>query len=325
MSGRKSSKLFFATFPQCLLLKADIAGILEPISESYVVGQERHADGNLHFHAVFKTVESFFLACLRAYLFIYLDPGAGLDLQVVRNKRACVHYVCKEDWDPARFGDVFKKELPFSVVCMDWVKENKIFSLQHSFILAHWTSYRFCENLHREYWMSQAGELVPSNLLKLVEHLGDSFKVDDMLFRNVEWVEDVFNWMQDSFVEPRRHKMPQLYLYGVPNVGKTSLINSMLRMDGIFFAGRDKWWMEGFRPDQFAAIILDEFNWETFSCKKELLKLLAGETFVANIKGVSPMRISVNIPVMMVTNDEPPSDPAFNVRIKLVYADEKCF
>jgi hypothetical protein len=325
MSGRKSSHQFFATFPQCVLTKDDIAGILDPISDSYVVGQEKHADGGVHFHAIFKTTDRYFLHPLRQYLFIYLPEGSALDLQVVKARRSCVHYVCKEDWSPARKGEDFKQDWPFSVVCMDWVQENQTFSLQSPFILAHWTAYRFCEQLHREFWMSRADPAKPSQGLHVVEYLGDSIKVGDTLFRNVMWVEDVFNWCQDSFVDDRRHKMPQLYLWGIPNVGKTTFVNAMIDLEKVFYAGRDKWWMEGFRPDFYSCIFIDEFNWDTFSCKKELLKLLAGEPFVANIKGVSPMRINVNLPVVMITNDEPPTDPAFNVRVKIVYAEDNCY
>lgn len=326
MAGRKAGEQFFLTLPQAnTLTKADVAGIVESLSDEYVVGQERHKDGGIHFHAIFKTRTPYFLFPLRQDICMWLPDDAAIDLQVVKARRSCVHYVCKEDYDPARKGTFYKKDLPYAVECMDWVKENQTFSLMHPWILAHWNSYRFCERLHGEYWGANAVPAEPAKGLRQVELLGNSLKSGSALFIFNDWVESVFDWCQDSFVNNRRHKMPQLYLYGVPNCGKTTLMNNLVDMDSCYWAGRDKWWFDQFEVSKHFAVVIDEFNWESFSCKKELLKLLAGEPFVANIKGVAPRRIKVNIPVIMITNDEPPTDPAFLVRVKVIYSDCECY
>lgn len=325
MAGRKSAAQWFLTLPQSTITKYDLTCILDQFCPDFVIGQEAHKDGGVHFHAIFKTEAACTFDALRDHIVGWLPEAAAIDLRTVKARRSCVRYCCKEDYDPARKGTFFKKDLPFAVECMDWVKENQVYSLIHPFILAHWTSYKFCQQLHTEYWESHSVPAEPASGLRQVELLGDTFKIGDKLFRNIAWVESVFDWCQDSFVPNRRHKMKQLYMYGTPNCGKTTLINSLIDMDHVYWAGRDKWWFENFRVHEHYAVFLDEFNWDTFSCKKELLKLLAGEPFIANVKGVSPRKINVNIPVIMLTNDEPPTDAAFLVRVRVVYTDDLCY
>lgn len=325
MAGQKPAHQFFLTFPQCTLSKDDVFAVLCSFSSTVIVGQERHADGGIHYHGVVHTVEATFIQPVVDYVRSFLDAGGALDCQVVKGIRNVVHYVCKEDLAPLRAGDEFKKYLPFSVTAMDFVKVSPVFSLLDPFVIAHWTSYRFLEDLHREYWGSRLVPVASEGAIRNIELILESIVADAIVFDRVEWAEMVAGWCLDSFVDDRRHKQPQLYLYGPPNVGKTSLVRAMIDFDKCFFAGRDKWWMEGFLPTEHCAVIIDEFDWTTFSCKKELLKLLAGEKFVANVKGRTPMRIDVNVPVIMITNEFPPVDAAFIARVNVVYADKPCF
>lgn len=108
-----------------------------------------------------------------------------------------------------------------------------------------------------------------------------------------------------------------MYLYGPPNTGKTTLVSSAVDFDKAFFAGRDKWWMEGFNAALHSFVVIDEFDWSHFSCPKELLKLLAGEMFVGNIKGKSTIWFSLKLPVIMITNEDPLRTPpsVFGLRL----------
>lgn len=326
MAGRKSSHFFFLTLPQANHLeKRDVADVLLPICSSVIVGQERHQDGGTHYHAVFKTLDGYFLTQILDYLRGYFGADAAIDLQVPRVNRTVVHYCCKEDLDPIIEGDDFKKDLPFSVCAMEFVKSNATFSLVHPFVIAHWTSYRFLESLHQEYWATRYNPVELPSCVRAVRDEGIRFAVGERLFLRSIWAQQVVDWVQEGFRLPRAHKSRQLYLYGVPNCGKTTLMRSLVDFSKGFLAGRDKWWFEGFSPSLHGFVILDEFDYPTFSCKKELLKCLAGEPFVANVKGKSPLRVDVNLPVIMITNEDPPEDAAFRVRVMIVYADDKCY
>lgn len=327
MAGRKSSSQFFATFPQANnLTRDDICGILAPISADHVVALEKHADGGIHFHAAILTTEPYFLTQLRDYFFIYLDPEAALDLQTIKRAKDCVHYVCKEDLEAVVVGDFFKPHLPFSIKAMEFIRSDPVYTRLHPFVLAHWNAYNFLEITHAEYWAKHAVPATIGTLDGAIQESAHWYTVGGKDFLKLGWVSEVMAWGQSAFVPEREHKQKQLYLYGPPDSGKTTLLNSLFDTEKCYYAGRDKWWFDQFVPTQHTWVMLDEFYYESFSCKAELLKLLAGEPFVANVKGRPPVRIKINVPVVLCTNDLPPEVPALAVRCTFVCTDEgKCY
>jgi len=326
MSGRKSANRFFVTFPQRNdWVKQDVIDIFLPICSSLLVCRESHTDGGQHFHAVLQTTEPYFTVQVIDYCHIYLPPGGALDVQVPKAIVHCVHYLFKEDPEPFCFGDDFKKYYPYAKTALDFVKSDPEYSLLKPFVMNHWTSYKFLDAAHQEYWQRNAVPLSCVDALRPVRQQDPWYTVNEMDFRVMGWTSSVLRWAAYAFVAERTHKMRQLYLYGPPNTGKTTLASAGVDFDRAFFAGRDKWWMEGWNSAIHSFIVIDEFDWDHFTCKKELLKLLAGETYVGNIKGKSPIRFKLNIPVIMITNEDPPEDAAFNVRVEIVYADACCY
>ena len=103
-------------------------------------------------------------------------------------------------------------------------------------IVSQSRSYKFCENLHREYWLKNGPGLRIEEVFRRVTVTDDFLTVGEQSFKAVPWVMEVFEWCCDSFVDDRRHKMPQLYLWGIPNCGKTTLLDAFLDMDKVFFA-----------------------------------------------------------------------------------------
>ena len=70
-----------------------------------------------------------------------------------------------------------------------------------------------------------------------------------------------------------------------------------------------------------------EFDKDEFKMS-DLKKILAGESLKANVKGKSPVKIQIKLPIIIVSNFEAPSlrdsvkYKGFEERVKIVHADQ---
>ena len=92
------SKNIFLTYAQCDVSKEALLAYLQSLApiQEYCIGQEKHQDGNLHLHAFVSFKERFTTRDER----IFDCNGFHPNIQVVRNKKKCVEYCCKEDPEP---------------------------------------------------------------------------------------------------------------------------------------------------------------------------------------------------------------------------------
>ena len=147
----QKTHLFFLTFPNCSLSKAYLALVIDPISVSAVIGQEKHRSGVPHFHVFLETIEPFtfeeLLSCLREFEEI---KECALNVQAVRNRRDVIRYCSKED--PLVFTkNIPSSQLSFFAQCSRFAESSTEYSTCHSFVAFHANRYRFIERFHQDH------------------------------------------------------------------------------------------------------------------------------------------------------------------------------
>ena len=151
-----------------------------------------------------------------------------------------------------------------------------------------------------------------------------SLQMSQLLYvQTKQWHLSVLDWWNDWTVNGFKHKKKQLYLWGPSNSGKTTFINNLLArcINGVDETDEHAYESQVFTPipnekrfawqefdsKQYNVVFIDEFDIHEYNVS-DLKKALAGETFVANRKGLSPKKIVVQMPTILVSNLSPPSD-----------------
>lgn len=114
----------------------------------------------------------------------------------------------------------------------------------------------------------------------------------------------IATWLQANLLATRAFKDPQLYVYGPPNAGKTSLINK-LEDSGIriYRMPYDTKWYDSYEDGLYDLIVLDEFKGQK---KIQDLNLwLEGGTMPVCRRGMAPYLKKQNLPMMILSNFPP--------------------
>jgi len=130
MSNRNKIKQWFITFPQWAPdYKGEILNLLAKHLELsyYKIAQEKHKDGNDHYHAVIKLecgmTKS---ALLKLFQDEYPRNFQRIDVKAVRSMKASVKYLSKEDTDPLEHPDGYTEcrqpmKYIYKKTMLDWV------------------------------------------------------------------------------------------------------------------------------------------------------------------------------------------------------------
>lgn len=312
----KESRWFFVTFARALeqgITKRDLGVVSAIIGDEYVVGQEQHEDGTPHLHAVIHTRISCSLSEINELLVRF--TGAQPHTVVSKRPADAVRYTCKEDLEPIHDGSAIKKALPWVIRAAGWCRQHQEFTNYDAFVSSVPAYSAQLKKMHKDYWTSRGvgQELSPEFALQYPWP-----GLSQPRFGVPQFGRMIEDFLVAAFIPGRLHKTKQLYLYGEPNVGKTTFIISRLNMCYCYRPTLDRWWMMNFNKHKHCFILFDEFDFDVFVCKKDLLKMLAGEIFQYPVKHCSPGTYDVNLPVIFVSNNAPPDDAAFRVRCNFI-------
>lgn len=146
------------------------------------------------------------------------------------------------------------------------------------------------------------------------------------------WHKKVVDWFNDWVINGYRHKKKQLYLWGPSNTGKSTFINTLIELSLKISAQET---IENINEDEFDLNYEDQimrptpndkcFAWQSYNekqhnlvvieefhvseyCVADMKKLLAGETFVANVKNGRSRKIKLQMPMVLISNFDPPSE-----------------
>ncbi|AXH74718.1 MAG: Rep catalytic domain protein [Cressdnaviricota sp.] len=102
------SKGFFLTYPQCPAPRNVLKEMLESKGsiDKGIIGQEKHADGNLHLHAYVKYKTQVHTRNCKYFDIEYEDKTYHGKYEPAKSAIASIKYVTKHDTEPLELGDM---------------------------------------------------------------------------------------------------------------------------------------------------------------------------------------------------------------------------
>lgn len=293
---RFRAKRLFLTYPQCMtrpsMVMYRIKHLFEDNLEWAVVASEKHKDGNPHLHCVVYLKRQ-----LDTYDHTYLDQLTGKhgNYQVARNMVNTLRYVTKDnDYITTEGFDVDaylntssnKKNTKMDIVAnrikeegadvKDIVEEYPGISLMHlNKIIAFKQFINAIDNEDKLEWYG---------IDELKCNCGDTRLIA--------------NWLNKNIKVERKFKQPQLYVFGIPNTGKTTMINNLEKYVRVYRLPNEDFY-DDYYDKEYDLIVIDEFKGQ----KKQTFmnKLLDGQPMQMPKKGSQYLK-KQNLPVIVLSN-----------------------
>lgn len=247
---RWQSKSWLLTYSQSKLTKEAVQAHLQSLRpvEKLVIGEEKHQDGNTHFHAV-VVYETRTNSTNPRYWDIQGEhPNVKKLSWGCQNLIRAVKYVTKEDEEPIVVGldlDNLEKEKVGEYGRMIQAMQDGATQAQirQQFL----GSYTRCKR----------------NVQEVIQELQmDVYKKSRLQWKgvtcNVKEIEDWLNSHIKKQLDPT-NLLPQLWISGPPGVGKSSLIHFLKKYLTIFAVPKDGW-LDGYEDGQYDLIVIDEFR-----------------------------------------------------------------
>jgi len=366
-SSTKISELFAVTVPHTNVDKQQAFDNLEHICRKLVISEERHFNGDLHHHLYLRTMVKMNLfnvkhiICLaykidkkshqqKKFKFskdcVYVE--GYVHVSTVRNEKQYLSYITKEDINPIYKG-VTEKSFSFAYRSTEWANNSKTFSID-SYVLSNANNHRLLRELHdqQEKKKREYLRVIPTVYNRNTSLDSPCLPNND----NVGWVLQVINWWNDWIINGPSRKKKQLYLFGGSNMGKSNLIHHLLyscikypdnipgteNFDQYLYERQifqpipcePKYAWQGFNPDHYNVVLIDEFDIERFD-PSDFKKAIAGESLVSNVKGKNQVILRIEMPTIIISNLSPPSEVTsskyvgIRERLHIVHANVKIY
>lgn len=133
-------------------------------------------------------------------------------------------------------------------------------------------------------------------------NLLDWYGVHVPLFNRYPSNWSISNWLNNNIKKPRHHKQKQLYIHGITNMRKTSLVMELAKYLKIYYVPDDNNWYDGYN-DNYDLVVFDEF-----SGQKPLHWMngfTEGAFYSLNRRGMMPIIKKKNLPVLVLSNRNP--------------------
>ncbi|CAF1071936.1 unnamed protein product [Brachionus calyciflorus] len=348
--SKRRSRLFASTIVYVQnKTKTEVFDLLSPYCSMLLVAQETHFNDIPHHHIYLRTIEPYLIIEMRNLIHFAYDRDIferpdlnnqeyvinGILIQTVRNEKNYLKYITKYDTNPLTLG-INGNILSFHYNSITWAQNTEKFEYTDPHVLNHPQYYKLLEKVHARVQV-QKQELLIGPLRPFLNIL-DEEKMNS-------WQGIVIRWWNDWIINGFIHKKKQLFLWGKSNTGKTTFVLNLIRaclsqineedeiVDDIIElqimrpTPRDKkfaW--QDFNSSLHKIVLMDEFDISDYDVT-DLKKALAGETLVANRKGESSIKFKMQMPIIMISNCEPPKNDrmtqmqGFNERLLVVKAD----
>jgi len=261
---------FLLTWSQCDRPLKEIADLIQrrfgDVFCGIRVASEKHADGTFHRHAFLVLKERTFVASAadRFDLPRFDPPGvqSGVykgNYKVAAAPAAALDYVSKG----GDFVDMGKVAVPRSAGHKSTGKTAAVVGR----LLDGATSDVILSEFPEFYFMQRKRIEEFASILSLKKELKTVEKFSLEAVRTVQdsrdWPADigaVLYWIGSNICSTRAFKQKQLFLYGPPNVGKTSLIQALSRFVPVYFAPTVESYFDHFDESYHRLVAFDEFK-----------------------------------------------------------------
>lgn len=253
---RLNATTFYFTYPKCDTTKEDcLKKLIEELPIKWaIVCQEKHKDGSNHLHAC-----GYFTKKVNITNASKLDSIVGKhgNYQSMKRKRECVRYVTKESnyvahgitEDEIKELQMFKKSGK-SKGKGDLVVEMLKMGESNNSILEAFPGYYLIHN-------RQIKELRAE-----MEHMNEkkptSFDCPEADESALGW-KHVEKWLFDNILKEREFKKQQLWLWGPPGSGKSSVLNQLRERLRVYEISPDNW-NDEYDDNMFDLAVIDEYS-----------------------------------------------------------------
>jgi hypothetical protein len=277
MPFRFAAKTVFLTYPQCPIPVSDALVLLktkmgEDDGTHYVVGQEHHADGNLHLH-VFCERKVKIDTARQDYFDLQWSATGGADapvvqvyhpnVQVPKDRAAVLDYVTK-------YGTVgvWPESFDYQRVIAHGTKRKGKWELATPFLLEGKTTVELLELMPS---FTLANKRVVADAVAFVKQVRSNAAVpgvtdflnwdlppDSVLF-NVRLFQGVWKLLRDSLANPEFGKR-QLYLYGPTGIGKTYFLQLLTKCVRVYNLPTGEDFYDQYQDELFDLAVIEEFK-----------------------------------------------------------------
>jgi len=295
MQKRLQGLKWFLTFPQCHTTRDQAYQNLQenyPEMEWCVIASETHQDGSPHLHIALEFKEK-----LRTSHMNYFDKVGGKhpNIQPMRHQRKCIAYVTKGLEYDAYGIDVEailqKKCGKFTTVAKELLSGKTLTELNKTepgFVLQN-------KRKLEEYisWLERRNE-------REKKKKWTKFTTADIEDLNTSAEMQIAAWLNLNICEQREFRQEQLYVYGPPKMGKSTLIRKLDEYLNIFYVPRDDGeFCDDYEDGLYDLIVMDEFtNKKTMQWMNQILD---GQTCYLKKKGGQILKRN-NLPVLVLSN-----------------------
>jgi len=315
---RWNAKNFLLTFPRNDTSKQTVADrLIHAYGDKlnwYLIAREAHQDGSPHLHVAICFKQRVDVRQHNFFDFLSENGfGTGANhcnIEVFRSPCGTVEYLQKSDPDPVTYGDVPKRSRSRpssrSEASSSEGKPRKP-KITHT-IHQYFKSGKTLQDIDKE---EDLGPFLMTNLAKLRDYQswqqvmaaklkgpGEAVTFHTTCIRSP--CQSVVEWLEKNLNQPRRFKQKQLYLYGPPDTGKTTLLEKLRMHYRVFEMPSDDKRFNDWEDGAYDIAVMDEFKGQlpiTF-----LNKFLDGQTMkLAALYSVGIQK-KQNIPMIICSN-----------------------
>lgn len=339
---RVPTRNFFVTFSQFNGSREDVVVVLRELNCSrYVVALENHHDAEgrvtgCHIHAFFKTEVPILLTDLRHHLcaslgenFVNrLNPAINLQPITEADVRSKVEYATKEDLSAVIVG------VPLSYASLYfrqyvYIKTHRVFCYNDPLVFECKHELPYLLKRHSEFWEKQDFAKVEDE-----QRIANQEFTRKHAINGGTWVDDLNTWIQAaSFMlsqehhlqtAPTTYKQRNLYLWGDSGVGKTTTLEMLLpSLANVCFtptSNEATFAYSGLNSATRAIYIPDADKIFFANHRETVLRLAEGKVLSIASKFSGPLKMAFHGLFVVVSNYQPPVDPAFVNRFTIIHA-----
>ena len=292
-SFRLQAKNLFLTYPKC---NVEPSICLENIKKKFgedllwaVVGQETHADGDLHLHCAIALNRK-----LRTRDPRFCDELTGKhgDYLAMKSQVGSVTYVTKDG-----------NYVSHGINVKEFLANGKMKKSTRMAVTVYQHGIEACNKIDPGFTLMHLKRLADYKNwcdIQELKTLKPEGKFQATTASSNMSVMEVVGWLNDNILCDRQFKQEQLYIYSPPNMGKTSLINKLRELGiRVYDMSKEKFYCS-YDNGLYDLIVLDEFKGQ--KCITELNQWLDGSQFPVPRKGLAPIVKKENLPIIICSN-----------------------